>query len=66
MRQAAAAGYVELGVMTNFSFLQGASHADELVATAKALGLAGSASPTGTLSPAWCARMWRPSSRVWP
>ncbi len=34
-------GYVELGVMTNFSFLRGASHADELVATARALGLAG-------------------------
>jgi len=33
--------YVELGVMTNFSFLSGASHADELLATAKALGLAG-------------------------
>ncbi len=41
MRHAAAADYVELGVTTNFSFLQGASHADELVATAKALGLAG-------------------------
>ncbi|GAB5469792.1 MAG: error-prone DNA polymerase [Rhodospirillales bacterium] len=33
--------YVELGVMTNFSFLRGASHGDELVATARALGLAG-------------------------
>ncbi len=34
-------GYVELGAMTNFSFLRGASHADELVASARALGLAG-------------------------
>ena len=31
--------YAELGVTTNFSFLRGASHADELVAQAKALGL---------------------------
>jgi len=31
--------YAELQVTTNFSFLRGASHADELVATAAALGL---------------------------
>ena len=33
--------YAELCCMTNFSFLEGASHADELVVQAKALGLAG-------------------------
>ena len=33
--------YAELCCMTNFSFLEGASHADELVLQAKALGLAG-------------------------
>src|SRR5215468_6064636 len=33
--------YAELAVTTNFSFLRGASHAEELVAQAKALGLAG-------------------------
>ena len=33
--------YVELQVTTNFSFLRGASHAEELVKTAAALGLAG-------------------------
>ena len=33
--------YVELQVATNFSFLRGASHAEELVQTAAALGLAG-------------------------
>ncbi len=33
--------YVELQVSTNFSFLRGASHAEELVETAAALGLAG-------------------------
>jgi len=33
--------YYELGAATNFSFLRGASHADELVASAKAQGLAG-------------------------
>ena len=32
--------YAELQVTTNFSFLRGASHADELVGQAKALGLA--------------------------
>ncbi len=31
--------YAELAITTNFSFLRGASHADELVDTAKALGL---------------------------
>ncbi len=33
--------YAELQVSTNFSFLRGASHAEELVETAAALGLAG-------------------------
>ncbi|MCE2576698.1 error-prone DNA polymerase [Komagataeibacter sp. FNDCR2] len=33
------AGYVPLQVATNYSFLRGASHPDELFATAKALGL---------------------------
>ncbi len=32
--------YAELDVTTNFSFLRGGSHPEELVATAKALGLA--------------------------
>ena len=32
--------YAELGAATNFSFLRGASHPDEMVAAAKALGLA--------------------------
>ncbi|HVM85656.1 MAG TPA: error-prone DNA polymerase [Candidatus Binatia bacterium] len=31
-------GYVELSAFTNFSFLEGAAHAEELVATAAALG----------------------------
>ena len=31
--------YAELQVTTNFSFLRGASHGEELVAQAKALGL---------------------------
>ena len=33
-------GYAELQVTTNYSFLRGGSHPDELVLTAKALGLA--------------------------
>ncbi|HWL05594.1 MAG TPA: PHP domain-containing protein, partial [Xanthobacteraceae bacterium] len=32
--------YAELGARTNFSFLEGASHPKEMVAQAKALGLA--------------------------
>jgi error-prone DNA polymerase len=35
-----APAYAELDIRSNFSFLEGASHADELVLTAKALGLA--------------------------
>ncbi len=31
-------GYAELSALTNFSFLEGGSHAEELVATAQALG----------------------------
>jgi error-prone DNA polymerase len=34
-------GYAEFAVTTNFSFLRGASHGEELVMQAKALGLAG-------------------------
>ena len=34
-------GYFELGVTSNFSFLRGASRAEELAHQAKALGLAG-------------------------
>jgi error-prone DNA polymerase len=37
----AAAAYAELAVTTNFSFLRGASHPEEFVAKAMALGLAG-------------------------
>jgi error-prone DNA polymerase len=33
-------GYAELGVMSNFSFLEGASHPGELMSQARALGLA--------------------------
>lgn len=33
------AGYVELSTMTNYSFLEAASHADELALTAAALGM---------------------------
>src|ERR1700674_5835077 len=33
--------YAEFAVVTNFSFLRGASHAEELVSRAKELGLAG-------------------------
>ena len=34
-------GYAELAVMSNFSFLSGASHAEELAVTAATLGIAG-------------------------
>ena len=35
------AAFAELGARSNFSFLDGASHPEELVQTAQALGLAG-------------------------
>jgi error-prone DNA polymerase len=35
------AAFAELGAKSNFSFLDGASHPEELVQTAQALGLAG-------------------------
>ena len=38
-RNDARPGYAELEITTNFSFLRGGSHPEELVATAKALGL---------------------------
>ena len=34
-------GYVELHVASNYSFLRGASHVEELFVTAKALGVSG-------------------------
>ena len=42
-RRDALTSLVELGVMSNFSFLRGASHPEELVVTADRLGLAGMA-----------------------
>ena len=38
VRAASAVGYVELGVRSNFTFLEGASHPDELVAQCAVLG----------------------------
>ena len=35
------AAFAELGARSNFSFLDGASHPEELVQTAQALGLTG-------------------------
>src|SRR5215475_4563503 len=41
MKVSRMSAYAELAVTTNFSFLSGASHGEELVERAKALGLAG-------------------------
>lgn len=41
MNNAADHGYVEFGAISNFSFLRGGSHPDELVGRAAALGLGG-------------------------
>ena len=49
--------YAELQAVSNFSFLRGASHAEELVERAADLGSPPSASPTATPSPARCAPM---------
>jgi len=40
-KESAMSAYAELAVTTNFSFLHGASHAEELVGRAKELGLSG-------------------------
>ena len=47
--------YAELDVTTNFTFLRGGSHPEELVATAKALGLDAIAVTDATRLPASCA-----------
>ena len=48
--------YVELSAMTNYCFLEAASHAQELALTAAVLGK-NAASPTATRWPALCVRM---------
>ncbi len=52
--------YVELQVTSNYSFLRGASHVEELLLQAKALGLDAIASPTTTRWPASPAAMHGP------
>ena len=49
MSEPPAAAYAELQVTSNFSFLRGASHPEELVEQAQALGLARWRSPTAQL-----------------
>ena len=49
--------YAELAVTTNFSFLRGASHPQEMVAAADELGLAAIGIADRNSSPAWCAPM---------
>ena len=46
--------YAELCVTSNFTFLTGASHPEELVARAAELGWQRWPSPTATRSPGWC------------
>ena len=47
--------YAELAVTTNFSFLRGASHPEELVSAPRSSGLAGIGIADRNRSPAWCA-----------
>ena len=54
------------GGTTNFSFLRGASHPEELVEQAIALGLKASASPTAIRSPVSCAPTVSPRERERP
>ena len=49
--------YVELATTTNFSFLRGASHPEELAATAAALGYAGIGITDHNSVAGWCAPM---------
>jgi hypothetical protein len=46
--------YAELCVTSNFTFLRGASHPEELVTRAAELGLPPSPSPTAIRSRVWC------------
>ena len=54
--------YAELHCRSNFSFLSGASHPEELVARAQRSATRRWPSPTNARSPAWCARTPRPSA----
>ena len=56
--------YAELHCHSNFSFLDGASHPEELAEEAHRLGLSpASRSPTTTGSTGWCGSRWRPAAR---
>ena len=55
--------YAELAVTTNFSFLRGASHPQEMVAAADELGLAAIGIADRNSSPAWCAPMTKRKKR---
>ena len=55
--------YAELAVTTNFSFLRGASHPQEMVAAPMNSDSPPSASPTAILLPAWCAPMTKREKR---
>ena len=57
--------YLEFAIASNFSFLRGASHPEELMAQAPAIGLAGLGFATATRSPAWCARISPSASRTY-
>ena len=54
--------YAELHCRSNFSFLTGASHPEELVGARRRWATARWRSPTNVRWPAWCARMPRPSA----
>ena len=56
--------YAELAVTTNFSFLRGASHPEELVKQAANSDLPASALPIATRSRASCAPTWRRRKQV--
>ncbi len=53
--------FYEIGLRSNFSFLEGASHAEELVERALLVGLSVSALPIGTRWPAWYVCMRPPN-----
>ena len=56
--------YAEFAVTSNFSFLQGASHPEELMAQAVHLGLFGLGLATATASLAWSVCTWPSASMV--
>ena len=56
--------YLEFAVASNFSFLRGASHPEELMVQATHPGLPDLGCAIAIPSPAWCARIWPSANKI--